>query len=86
MPSGIVPKPPKPGFVSFGAIQVGVVWIFFSDVRGGRLVLIIIGISETLCLDEEMNLSLVAALYEIPKNFPGRHIVINALQRAPTGG
>jgi hypothetical protein len=23
IPSGIVPKPPKPGFVNFGAIDVG---------------------------------------------------------------
>ena len=28
MPSGIVPKPPKPVFVSFGAIDVGVIWVF----------------------------------------------------------
>ena len=30
MPSGIVPKPPKPGFVSFGAIDVGVILVFVS--------------------------------------------------------
>jgi hypothetical protein len=29
MPSGIVPKSPKPGFVSFGAIDVGVIWSFW---------------------------------------------------------
>jgi len=36
MPSGIVPKPPKPGFVSFGAIDVGAVWNFLGW-GGGRL-------------------------------------------------
>ena len=28
MPSSIVPKPPKPGFVSFGAIDLAVIWSF----------------------------------------------------------
>jgi hypothetical protein len=28
MPSSIVPKPPKPGFGRFGAIDVGVIWSF----------------------------------------------------------
>ena len=28
MPSGIVPKPPKPGFVSFGAIDAEAIWVF----------------------------------------------------------
>ena len=26
--SGIVPKPPKPGFVSFGAIDAEAIWVF----------------------------------------------------------
>ena len=30
MPNGIVPKPPKPGFVSFGAIDVGGYLVFWT--------------------------------------------------------
>jgi len=40
MPSGIVPKPPKPGFVSFGAIDVGGYWEILrrdGDEGGRRL-------------------------------------------------
>jgi len=31
MPSGIVPKPPKPGFVSFGAIDLGDYWKIYVE-------------------------------------------------------
>ena len=37
MPSGIVPKSPKPGFGSFGGIDVGDIWVLGTHAAGYKL-------------------------------------------------